>query len=220
MKKDLYEILGVKENATFDEIKAAHRKKVKQSHPDINKDEKSCSIFEEVTTAYKILINPDLREKYDNGEDPSEKRIGLESLIFNAFSLVLDKSGKEEYETLDFIKETKNVFLSSIKENNENIENAETAIKKLRLIQSRTSLKNLAYRPNIFLLFLDDQIKQSLNEIKDLELANIDFIACLEILENYDYKIDVAARADFQKIDGESNLIKELHGFLGEKWQP
>ena len=38
MARDYYDILGVGKNASQDEIKKAFRKKARQYHPDVNKD--------------------------------------------------------------------------------------------------------------------------------------------------------------------------------------
>ena len=60
--KTLYEILGVSETATSEEIKKAYRKLAKEHHPDTNSDwseeEKKmhAEFFSEISDAYEILI--------------------------------------------------------------------------------------------------------------------------------------------------------------------
>ncbi|MBK9285828.1 MAG: J domain-containing protein [Sphingobacteriaceae bacterium] len=58
-----YEILGVKENATAAEIKAAFRKLAKLFHPDKNPNGQDQ--FRKIRKAYEILGNPSLRRSYD-----------------------------------------------------------------------------------------------------------------------------------------------------------
>lgn len=76
--KTLYEILGVSETATSEEIKKAYRKLAKEHHPDTNSDwseeEKKMHVefFSEITDAYEILINEETRKDYD--EKLKEKR--------------------------------------------------------------------------------------------------------------------------------------------------
>jgi molecular chaperone DnaJ len=61
----LYEVLGVRRCAETHEIKDTYRRIVRRLHPDINKENGAEKRFEEVTKAYKILSNPEQREKYD-----------------------------------------------------------------------------------------------------------------------------------------------------------
>jgi len=75
-KRDFYEVLGLKKEASEDEIKKAFRKKAMQYHPDKNPgDKKSEEKFKEVNEAYGILSDAEKRDKYDRfgfaGVDPN-----------------------------------------------------------------------------------------------------------------------------------------------------
>lgn len=66
MTKNFYEILGVDENATADEIKKKYRKLSIQYHPDRNPDNKEAEEkFKEIAEAYEILSDENKRKQYD-----------------------------------------------------------------------------------------------------------------------------------------------------------
>ena len=64
-KKDYYEVLGLKKDASDAEIKSAFRKLAKKYHPDINKDANSDGKFKEIQEAYAVLSDSNKRAQYD-----------------------------------------------------------------------------------------------------------------------------------------------------------
>lgn len=73
-KKDYYKILGVKRTAQKKEIIKAYRKLAQQWHPDNFQDpeekKKAEKKFIDIAQAKEVLTNPEMREKFDRGEDP------------------------------------------------------------------------------------------------------------------------------------------------------
>ena len=65
-KRDYYEVLGVDKNASEAEIKSAFRKKAKEFHPDLNKDNPDAEAkFKEVQEAYSVLSDEGKKKMYD-----------------------------------------------------------------------------------------------------------------------------------------------------------
>ena len=64
--KDYYQILGIPEQATEEQIKKAYRQLALEHHPDRNpNDPNSEERFKEITEAYGVLMDPLKRREYD-----------------------------------------------------------------------------------------------------------------------------------------------------------
>lgn len=61
-KRDYYDILGVKKDASPDEIKKAFRRAAIEHHPDQGGDETK---FKEINEAYEVLKDPAKKQRYD-----------------------------------------------------------------------------------------------------------------------------------------------------------
>src|ERR1700749_2625217 len=69
MAETPYELLGVKPDASPDDIRKAYRKLAKQLHPDLNPGKPEAEArFKTVTAAYDLLSDADKRARYDRGE--------------------------------------------------------------------------------------------------------------------------------------------------------
>ncbi|XKL65709.1 hypothetical protein PGB90_009129 [Kerria lacca] len=64
-ERDFYEILGVSENSSQEEIKKAFRSMAKIYHPDKCKEPNAEEKFKEIATAHEILSDPQKRKQYD-----------------------------------------------------------------------------------------------------------------------------------------------------------
>jgi molecular chaperone DnaJ len=66
VEKDFYQVLGVPDTATAEEVKKAYRKLAQTHHPDANPgDEAAEERFKEVSEAYATLSDPEQRKEYD-----------------------------------------------------------------------------------------------------------------------------------------------------------
>jgi molecular chaperone DnaJ len=87
---DLYSVLGVRHDASGDEIKQAYRKLARQLHPDVNDDPEAERRFKQITAAYQTLSDPAKRRQYDmfgsgGGQTPDFFPFGDMGDIFDVF---------------------------------------------------------------------------------------------------------------------------------------
>jgi molecular chaperone DnaJ len=93
IKRDYYEILGVKKNANNEDIKRAFRKMAFQCHPDHNHDDGAEDRFKEINEAYEVLSNNEKRSAYDHfghaGVDGSSGK-GFEGFGFSGMGSIFE----------------------------------------------------------------------------------------------------------------------------------
>lgn len=60
-----YDLLGVAEDATVEEVKRAFRKRARALHPDVNPAPDAAEQFKAALKAYEALVDKDARSSYD-----------------------------------------------------------------------------------------------------------------------------------------------------------
>ncbi|KAF7776504.1 hypothetical protein Agabi119p4_4897 [Agaricus bisporus var. burnettii] len=73
-QKDYYKVLGVSRDADEKTIRKAFRQAAKSAHPDKGGSEAKMSTINE---AYEVLTDPELRARFDAGDDPNDPSGGM-----------------------------------------------------------------------------------------------------------------------------------------------
>ena len=94
-----YAVLGLNRNATAKEIKTSYYKISMDAHPDKGGDQE---IFKQITDAYKILSNKELKEEYDNKSKFGNNYDELSELLEFEFKTDAKNYDKDKYE--EFVK--------------------------------------------------------------------------------------------------------------------
>ncbi len=96
-RKDYYDILGVDEDATQEDIKKTYKKLAKKYHPDTSDEPNAEDKFKEIGEAYAVLGDEEKREKYDQfrqyGQSPGSNGFQFDADGFDFFDLFRQATG-------------------------------------------------------------------------------------------------------------------------------
>ena len=175
IKKKLYSVLGIKENATDEEIKKAFRNQSKKTHPDKGG---SAEKFQKVKDAYEVLANPTKRKRYDETGEVDDEIDNREQQILGGIASMFEGIMNENQGNIKYVNIIKQMILkytqleSTALQQISNINNRIGFYEKQKNRITKTETDNA---PNIFEMFLESSIS-NLNKQKEAMEANIELI--------------------------------------------
>ena len=93
--RDPYEVLGVRRDASADDIKKAYRQLAKKLHPDLNPgNAKAATQFKDVSAAYDLLSDADKKGRFDRGEIDAS---GAETRARSSYRTYAESPGGAKY---------------------------------------------------------------------------------------------------------------------------
>lgn len=82
-----YELLGVKNNASKEEIRLKYKEQIKKWHPDINKNNEAIEVTKKLNEAKSVLLDDEKRKEYD---------IYLNNISANGYQNIKEKVYNEQ----------------------------------------------------------------------------------------------------------------------------
>lgn len=197
-----YEELGVGVEADAAAIKAAHRKRAKETHPDHGGDEDD---FQKVQTAYLVLSDPEKRAHYDRtgevqGDKPSEPPRYMQ-MIVQTFHTIIEDAVKLGTHT-NYIETMKSIFTKTIGEINDAIEEHKTELAVLNKVMKRFKTKR-EVENDIFQGVIAGKINAVTKRIERSYQALEDAKKALAYLDNFTFEVEerdpTAGLTEFQR---------------------
>ena len=186
---DLYSILGVSPESSFEEIKIAYKKKAKELHPDTGGSQEK---FIELQTAFDILKDSSKRHLYDTEGviDSFSKNQEICTIIHNIFSQELYNTPPDNILITSFFIKLNGKIREHLTSEKTNIKFLEERISALKVLKTRFKCKKKGV-PNVFQDAIKAEIFRLTNEKKTLNHTIKLYEKTLEFIpENYTYIIE------------------------------
>jgi DnaJ-class molecular chaperone len=78
-RRNYYQLLGVRPDASREEIQSAYRRLARRYHPDVNAGGDAGARFNEVSDAYEVLHDPAQRARYDRSASTGEAAVTIDN---------------------------------------------------------------------------------------------------------------------------------------------
>ena len=195
---DLYEALNINKTATKEQIKKAYRKKAQKAHPDRGGKPEE---FHKLSVAYTVLMDDQKKAHYDSTGKYNEKKNNLDQQAFQELFTLINKligemiQGNVEVIHKNVVKTVQSGIGQGIDKTKDIIREAKKKVKKLEKLKERFNY--IGDKINIVAGVFDQQAKALTTQIKQQEDLKIIGEKMLELLKDYDFRVDEKNQKDF-----------------------
>lgn len=188
MKKNLYDILGIKKDASKDQIKKAHRNGVKENHPDKGGNKEK---FQEIQLAYDVLGNEDKRNHYDATGETEIKDAFQERFASFILEVLIPEIEKSDDLNIDLIGHGIGVLRTELEKANDAIKEYSKHVEKIEKSILRVSKENEGI--NFLSMMIQEKVRQYKGKIAQAETMVEFYERALEEMREYKYEFDLEA---------------------------
>jgi curved DNA-binding protein CbpA len=199
VKFDPYEELGVPRHAPTDEIKKAHRKRAKKTHPDAGGDPEA---FARTQTALSVLTDPERRRKYDETGEIGDKKVDNERAqalqmvhmhIGNMINAYVQNNFAPAYDprNYDVVAKVRTLLSTEIRKMQEAISTGEKHIKVVERVMERFHrARPRADSVDFIVDGFKAQIANAQRQMEDIRGGIRTTTLAIDLLDQYDFRFD------------------------------
>lgn len=204
---DYYEILGVDRSANAIQIKAAYKLKAQAIHPDKGGGAEEFALLGE---AYRVLADPQTRDRYDRGEDVHAKVNSPEVTARERLAMMFKDFITKVSESQDMIKLMRQSLTHGHAKMQDDIEKNNKAIALAEKMRGRMHFHGDP-QLNVFENVINDMIAGARNGTANLEKELQISKLVLDMLD--EYEIDVVQKPSY-------TATQYTTSTLGSGWHP
>ena len=186
--KNLYDVLGVNKDATKEQIKKAHRKGVKENHPDKGGDKE---LFQTIQLAYDILGSDKKREHYDTTGETEIKDAFQERFASFILEVLIPEIEKSDDLNIDLIGHGIGVLREELQKANDAIKEYSKHVEKIEKSILRVSKENEGV--NFLSMMIEEKVRQYKSKIAMAQSMVEFYERALEEMREYKYEFDLEA---------------------------
>lgn len=196
--KSLYEVLGVRKNATEATIRKRYRKLAAQYHPDRNTgDPEALQRYHEVTEAYEVLSDPERRAEYDRTGAAGRKRAQYEydprllsvlaPMVIQVLQELTHQDKLREVDVVNSLRVRIDTLLVNLRTQIQSMENAKS---RLKVAEKRFKYKDGTEGETLLGAIVRDQLAGLERNIEDVKKEYDTLKKCREYVERCSYQVD------------------------------